>query len=105
MSSPLMAIEIDRLCPQSDGWRCLAEAAASVETSASCYHVEENIGVAAIVESVLKFREIQRQIFLAHVVVSAENPALEQRLERFHRIGMDFAAHVLAFAMIDGLVR
>jgi hypothetical protein len=39
-----------------------------VATSASCYHVEEDIRIFAIVEAVLEFREIQWQIFLAHVV-------------------------------------
>jgi len=46
-----MAIEIDRPCPQSGNWLCAAEAAASEATSASCYHVEENILVVAIVEA------------------------------------------------------
>src|SRR4029077_15172297 len=46
-------------------WTChYAEAAASVPTSASCYHVEENIRILVIVKAILKFREIQRQIFL-----------------------------------------
>ncbi len=34
------------------------EAAASAETSASCYHVEENILVVPIVVAILKFRKI-----------------------------------------------
>ena len=46
------AIGIVRPCPQSGDWPCLAEASASGLTSASCYHVEENVFVAAIVESV-----------------------------------------------------
>src|SRR5271156_4931041 len=41
----------DRPCPQLDDWPCLAEASASGLTSASCYHVEENILVVAIVEA------------------------------------------------------
>jgi hypothetical protein len=62
-------VETDRPCPQLDCWPCLAEASASGMTSASCYHVEENIFVVAIVKAILKLREIQRQIFLAHIVV------------------------------------
>jgi hypothetical protein len=42
----------------------VAEADASVPTSAFCYHVEENILVVAIVEAVLKLRKVERQIFL-----------------------------------------
>jgi hypothetical protein len=54
----------DRLNPQSGDWPCLAEASASGLTSASCYHVEENILVVAIVKVVLELRQIQRQILL-----------------------------------------
>src|ERR1700689_2716569 len=91
------AIGIVRPCPQSGDWPCLAEASASGLTSASCYHIEENILVVAIVETILKLREVQRQIFFAHVVIGAEHATLEQRPERFHRICVDLAAHVLAF--------
>ena len=45
------AIGIDRPCPQSGDWLCLAEASASGLTSASSYHVKENVGVLAIVEA------------------------------------------------------
>src|SRR5579862_9423864 len=71
------AIGIVRPCPQLDCWPYGAEASASGLTSASCYHVEENIFVAAIVETILKLREIQRQIFFAHVVVGAKRTELE----------------------------
>ncbi len=40
----------NRLRPQLDDWLCPAEADASVPTSASCYHVEEDTRVLAIVE-------------------------------------------------------
>src|SRR5271166_4186663 len=89
------AIGIVRPCPQSGDWPCLAEASASGLTSASCYHVEENVLVVAIVEAILKFREIERQIFLADVVIGAEHAALEQRPERFDVVGMDFTANIL----------
>jgi len=48
-----------------------------------CNHLPENIGVLAIVEAELKLREIERQIFFAHVVIRPDDPALEQRPERF----------------------
>jgi hypothetical protein len=45
---------IDRPCPQLDDWLCLAEADASVPTSASCYHVEEDIRVVAINDTIVR---------------------------------------------------
>src|SRR5579862_1687136 len=99
------AIGIVRPCPQLDCWPYRAEASASGLTSASCYHVEENVLVAAIVKTILKLSEVQRQILLAHVVIRAEYSALEQRPERLDAVRMDFTAHVFAFAMINSLVR
>jgi len=63
------AIGIVHPCPQLDDWPCLAEVSASGLTSASSYHVEENILVVAIVEAVLKLRQIERQILFADVVI------------------------------------
>src|SRR5208282_5707338 len=77
------AIGIVRPCPQSGDWLCAAEADASVPTSASCYHVEKDIRILAIVEAILKLRQIERQVLLAQVVVRADHSALEQRPERF----------------------
>jgi hypothetical protein len=99
------AIGIVRPCPQLDYWLCLAEASASGTTSASCYHVKENIRILAIVEAILKLREIQQQIFLAHVVIGAEHSALEQRPEGFDAVRMDFAAHVFTIAVLDDFMR
>ena len=46
----------------------IAETFASVRVSAPSYRFAEYVGFAPIVKSELKFREIQRQIFLAHIV-------------------------------------
>jgi hypothetical protein len=88
-------------------WRALAcsEAPASQRASASCYRCPEDVAVVAIVEAELKFVQVERQIFFADVMVSPDDPALEQRPERFDVVGMDFAAHVLAAAMADDFVR
>ena len=94
------AIGIVRPCPQSGDWPCLAEASASGLTSASCYHVKENVLVVAIVEAVLKLSQIQRQIFLAHVVIGAEDSALEQRPERFDAVRVDFAANIFVLTVL-----
>ena len=99
------AIRIVRPCPQSGDRPCLAEASASGLTSASCYHVEENVRVLAIVEAILKLREIERQIFFAHVVVGAEHAALEQRPERFDIVRVDLPAYPFFGLVIDSLVR
>jgi hypothetical protein len=98
------AIGSVRPCPQLDDWPCPAEAASGM-TSASCYHVKENVRILAIVKTILKFREVQRQIFLAHVVVSAEHSTLEQRPERFDAVRMDLAANVFAVAVLNDFVQ
>lgn len=72
------AIGIGRPCPQSGDWPYLAEVSASGLTSAPCYHVEEDIWILAIIEAILKLRQIQRQIFFADVVVSADHAAFEE---------------------------
>src|ERR1035437_5149250 len=83
----------------------IAETFASVRVSASCYRPAEYVRLVAIVEAETALREIQRQIFLADVVVGADDSALEQRPERFHRVCVDESAHVFAPAMIHGFVR
>ena len=59
-----MAAGIDRRDQRLDVWRCLAEAAASEVTSASCYHLEENVGIVPIVKTKLKLVQVERQIIL-----------------------------------------
>src|ERR1700687_4206547 len=83
----------------------IAETFASVRVSAPCYRFAEYVGLFAIVKSELKLVQIQRQIFLAHFVVTPHHSALEQRPERFNRIGMNDAAHVFARAMANDLMR
>ena len=92
---------------ESARWRRsqIAETVASSHVSAPCYRLPKDVGFVAIVESETELREIQRQIFFTDVVVGAENPALQERPERFHRIRVNDAANVLAFAMIHGLMR
>jgi hypothetical protein len=57
----------------------VAEAAASVANSASSKDGIKNIRVLAIVEPEGKFVQIQRQVFLADVVVGAYNATLQER--------------------------
>ena len=78
-----------------------AEAAPSVATSASCYDQIEDVGILSIVKPELKLIQIQRQIGLADIVIAAHDSALEQRPERFNRIGVSRTDYVFALAMTD----
>ena len=51
-----------------------------------------------------KFVQIQRQIILAHLVVTAHNSALEQAPKAFNRVRMSRANNVLMMAVIDRFV-
>jgi hypothetical protein len=82
-----------------------AEAASSAASSASCYSRLENVLVLAVVEPPRKLIQIERQILLAHVVVRADDAALEQRPERFKIVGVDVTSHVFASLVINGLMR
>jgi hypothetical protein len=78
-----------------------AEAAPSVATSASCYDQIEDVRIFAIVKPELKFIQIQRQIGFADLVVAAHDAALDQRPERFNRIGVRRSYYILALAVPD----
>jgi hypothetical protein len=55
------------------------EAHASCRASASCYRLAEYVGFLPVVKTELKFVQVERQKFLAHVVVRANDSGLEQR--------------------------
>ena len=63
----------------------LAETVASVGVSAACYRFPENIGVVTVVVPELKFRDVQRQVFLADLVIAANDPALEDAPKTLNR--------------------
>ena len=71
-----------------------AEAAPSVATSASCYDQIEDVRILAIVKPELELVQVQRQIGLVGFVITTHDSALEQRPERFNRIGVSSADHV-----------
>jgi len=71
-----------RIAPTEQApWRRsqIAETFASVRVSATCYRLPKNVWFVAIVEAELKLRKVQRQIFLADIVVRADDSALQQR--------------------------
>jgi hypothetical protein len=88
-------------------WRAFAcsEAPASYCTSAASYGYAENIFIVPIVKAELELVQIERQVLCADVVIRADNATLEQRPERFNRIGMDFTAHIFAARMSDRFMR
>jgi hypothetical protein len=87
-------------------WRALvcSEAPASYCASAASYRLSKDVFVVPIVESELELREVQRQIFFAHVVISADNSALQERPEILDVVRMYFAAYILFRTMIDCFV-
>ena len=91
-----IVIPIESAC-----WRALAcsEAPASLCASAASYCLPKDVGVPAIVETELKLREIQGQIFLAHVMIGADDSPLEPAPEIFQVISVHLAAHVFASAV------
>ena len=48
--------------------------------------------------------QIGREMFRADLVPTSDDPALQERESRFDRIGVNVSIHVMAAAMIDGLV-
>jgi hypothetical protein len=82
----------------------IAETFASVRVSAPSYRFAENIGFVPIVEPELKLVQIERQIFLADVMVGSDHATFQQRPERLHRVRMRDAAYVLASRMINELM-
>src|SRR5579872_4500078 len=91
--------------PIASVWTRNAEASASSDASASCYGVKENVGVLAIVEAPLKFIQVQRKVLRGNLVIGSHDAALQQRPERFNRLGMDDAANVFALAVLNDFVR
>src|SRR5438309_5400503 len=82
----------------------LAENASAAAFSASCDYFTEDCRILPVVMAEAKFREIQGQILLAHVVIRTHDATLEQGPKRIDVRGMDIAAHILALTMSHGFV-
>jgi len=82
-----------------------AEAPASSVASASSYRCPENIFGVSVVEPERELVQVERQIFLADLMVSADNSALEQRPKAFNRVWVNDAANILAAGMTDHATR
>src|SRR6185437_15800340 len=94
-----MAAVIEQARPRS------IEAMRSTNASASFNRRSENICVEPIVISELKLRYVQRQIFLAHFVETADDAPLKDAPEAFNRVGVNRANDVTTGLVIDALVR
>ena len=70
----------------------LAETETSVGASAACYRRLKHVAVHAVIVLELKFSDIQRHIFGAHLVERADHAAFEDRPEIFDRVGVDRAS-------------
>ena len=73
-----------------------AEVPASSGASASSHSCPENIWILPIVESKLELVQVERQIFLAHIVIGADDAALHQGPKRFDVVRMDVPANVFS---------
>jgi hypothetical protein len=82
----------------------LAETVTRDHVSAACYRRVENIGVVAVVVAELKFRNVERHIFRADFVESADHAALEDAPETLNRICVDGADNVFVGAVAHDLV-
>jgi hypothetical protein len=82
----------------------IAETFASVRVSAPSYRFTENIGFISIVEPELKLVQIERQIFLADVMVGSDHATFQQRPKTFDALSVNVAAHVFARAVTNELM-
>lgn len=73
--------------------------------SASLNGRSENVVVKAIIVPELELCNVKMQVFLAHVMESTNDTALEDAPEALNRIGMHRANDVLPMRVIDSDVR
>src|SRR5581483_1402406 len=84
---------------------CAAASCGPSGASATCYGGSENIGVQTVVVAELRLSDVQRQILGAHLVIGADDAALEQAPESFNGVGVNCANNVLTSAMIHHAMR
>ena len=72
-------------------------------TSLNCR--SENVIVKAIIIPELELRNVKMQVFLADVVKSADDTALENAPKTLNRLGVNRADNVLMFGVVNGPVR
>src|SRR5580704_14640887 len=65
----------------------------------------EDVGIAAVIVSELKFRDVQRQALFADLVKATHDAALNQRPEALDCLSVNRADNVLALAVVDDATR
>ena len=87
-------------------WRraLIAERFGQCCLSASCYRFTENIFVLAVIVAERELRQIERQVFLADMVICSDDSTFQERPERFDIVGVNLAANVLACFVINRLM-
>jgi len=65
----------------------------------------ENVIVEPIIVPELELRNVEMQVFLADVVESSDDPALDDAPEALNRVGVHCANHVLMPSVVNGGVR
>lgn len=71
------------------------EAVASSCASAACYRQSEDVRIVAVVILELTFRDVERQVLFAHLVIAADNRPFEDRPEAFNRLGVNRSDDIL----------
>jgi hypothetical protein len=74
-------------------------------TLASLDRRPEYVGVSPIVVAELEFRDIEREIFLAHLVECPDHTALNQRPKAFDGVRVNRADNIPAASMVTDGVR
>jgi hypothetical protein len=67
----------------------------------ACYRRIENIDIVPIVESELKFRQVQREVLRTDIVICANYSPLEKSPERINRLSMNFATNALLSIVVN----
>ena len=81
------------------------EAEPSVTTSAARYDQIEGVGIAPVVVPELEFIDVEWHVSFRHLVIGADDPALNQRPEAFDALGVNRADNVLIVSVADDFMR
>lgn len=81
------------------------EQASAGACSAFCYDICEDVWIIPVIVSVRKLRQVQRQVFFAHVVKRAHDATLQQAPKAVQIACMDVATDILTLFMVDRLMR
>src|ERR1700720_3469176 len=82
-----------------------AEAGPSGATSATRYEQSKRVCLVPCVVAELEFVDVEGKVGIAHLVEVADDAALQQRPETFDVLSVNRANDILAFGVVDDLVR